>query len=345
MIVREKEPPNLEMPFANLDGFLTPNEQFYVRCHFPIPQIEPASWRLKVEGAVDRPCEFNYEEICKMESKTIPATLECAGNSRVFLAKAKGVQWHLGAVGNAEWTGVYLRDILQKAGLRDEACEIILEGADNGPIAEPPRPDGKIHFARSLPKEKAMDDVLLAYKMNGEPLTASHGFPVRAIVPGWYAMASIKWLQRIVVTDKPYNGYYQTVDYAHWQTTDFGPALVPITEMQVKAEIARPEMNEVIRAGENYRVTGGAWSSGEIAKVELSTDGGASWQLVRLNDNSKPNAWRLWDYEWKTPSKSGKYTLLARATDSHGRVQSEKRDAGRGTYMINHYLPIEVEIR
>jgi DMSO/TMAO reductase YedYZ molybdopterin-dependent catalytic subunit len=346
MIIREKEPPNLEMPFAHLDGFITPNEQFYVRCHFPIPQIDALSWRLKVEGAVERPFELGYDEIRQMKSHTIAATLECAGNSRVFLVpKVKGVQWQLGAVGNAEWTGVLLSEILQQAEIKNGA-EVILEGADNGTIAEPPRPSGKIHFARSLPKEKAMDDVLLAFQMNGAPLAASHGFPLRAIVPGWYAVASIKWLQRIIVTDKPFNGYYQTVDYAHWQRDDAGPALVPITEMQVKAEIARPENNEVIPAGRSYRVTGSAWTSAsEITKVELSTDGGASWQPAKLKEPSRQNAWRLWEFEWKTPSKPGGYNLIARATDSRGRTQPEKHDADRGTYMINHCLPTEIEIR
>ena len=346
MIIREKEPANLEMPFAGLDGFITPNEQFYVRCHFPIPQIDAQNWRLKIEGAVERPLELSYDEICGMKPETIPATLECAGNSRIFLSKAKGVQWHLGAVGNAEWTGVSLGELLRQAGIKDDAREIILEGADSGAIAEPPRPDGKIHFSRSLPKEKAMDDVLLVWKMNGEPLTPAHGYPLRAIVPGWYAMASIKWLQRIIVTKERYDGYYQTIDYSRWERTDSGPVVVPITEMQVKSQIARPEINEVIDAGTNYRVRGSAWSSqAEITKVELSTDNGASWQLVRLDPVSKPNAWRLWDFAWNTPRQPGKHTLLARATDSRGRTQPATRQENSGTYMINHYLPIEVEIR
>ena len=347
MIIREKEPPNLEMPFANLDGFITPNEQFYVRCHFPIPEIDERAWRLKIEGAVDRPFELQYDQVCAMKTHTVAATLECAGNSRVFLVpKVKGVQWQLGAVGNAEWTGVLLKDVLQKAGLKSEAREIILEGADSGAIAEPPRPGGKIHFARSVPIEKALHDVLLAFQMNGERLTASHGFPLRAIVPGWYAMASIKWLQRIIVTDKPFNGYYQTVDYAYWKRADAGPALVPITELQVKAEIARPAMNEVIPGQSKYLVTGSAWSSAsEIVKVELSTNGGDSWELVRLTGKPVQNAWQLWEFDWETPSKSGKYTLLARATDSRGRRQTDKHDPDNGTYMINHYLPIEVELR
>jgi DMSO/TMAO reductase YedYZ molybdopterin-dependent catalytic subunit len=347
MIIREKEPANLEMPFSMLDGFITPNEQFYVRNHFPIPQIDVRDWRLKIEGAVERPVELSYENITQMKTRTVASTLECAGNSRVFLVpKVKGTQWQLGAVGNAEWTGIPLGDLLRQAGIMSDAVDAILEGADSGMIEEPPRPTGKIHFARSLPKAKAMDDVLLAFEMNGEPLSASHGFPLRAIVPGWYAVASIKWLQRIIVTDAPFNGYYQTVDYAYWQRGDRGPTLAPIDEMQVKAEIARPAMSEIVRAGSSYCVTGAAWTAdAEIAKVELSTDGGASWQEVKLTGEPVRNAWRLWEFDWKTPSQLGKYILMARAIDSRGRMQPGKRDADRGTYMINHCLPIDVEVR
>jgi len=196
MITREKEPPNLEMPFSALDGFVTPNEQFYVRCHFPIPKINERDWRLKIEGKVARPFAVTMDDLRQMPAHTITATLECAGNSRVFLVpKVKGVQWELGAIGNAEWTGVRLRDLLQRAGMADEAREIVLEGADNGTIAEPPRPAGKINFARSLPVEKAMDDVLLAHSMNGQPLSAAHGFPLRAIVPGACTRVEVQWLR------------------------------------------------------------------------------------------------------------------------------------------------------
>jgi DMSO/TMAO reductase YedYZ molybdopterin-dependent catalytic subunit len=169
MITREKEPPNLEMPFGALEGLVTPTERFYVRCHFPIPKIDEREWRLKVEGRVARAFEMTMDELREMPAHTIMATIECAGNSRVFLVpKVKGVQWELGAVGNAEWTGVRLRDVLERARISDSAHEIIFEGADNGTIAELPRPAGKVHFARSVPVEKAMDDVLLAFAMNGE---------------------------------------------------------------------------------------------------------------------------------------------------------------------------------
>jgi DMSO/TMAO reductase YedYZ molybdopterin-dependent catalytic subunit len=346
MITREKEPPNLEMPFSALESFVTPNERFYVRCHFPIPKINERDWRLKVEGKVARPFEVTMDDLRQMPTQTIMVTLECAGNSRVFLVpKVKGVQWELGAVGNAEWTGVRLCDVLQRAGIANEAREIILEGADNGTIAEPPRPAGKINFARSLSVEKALDDVLLAHSMNGQPLTAAHGFPLRAIVPGWYAMASIKWLQRIIVSDQPFNGYYQSVDYACWQRREGGPVLIPLTTMQVKAEIAHPENNEVIRANGKYLINGAAWTAEEaISKVEVSCDGGKSWSEANLKGAPIKNAWRLWEFEWQTPSP-GNYTLMARATDSRGRMQPMERDNNSGTYVICHCLPIEVEVR
>jgi DMSO/TMAO reductase YedYZ molybdopterin-dependent catalytic subunit len=343
MITREKQPPNLEMPFGTLDGFITPTEQFYVRCHFPIPEIDERSWRLTIEGATS--VQFSLADLRNFAPEIQTVTLECAGNSRVFLVpKVKGVQWELGAVGNAEWTGVKLRDVLKHAGLKNGARDVILEGADKGTIAELPRPAGQNHFARSIPIEKAMDDVLLVWEMNGRPLTPAHGFPLRAVVPGWYGMASIKWLQRVIVSDQPFNGYYQTVDYAFWQRNHSGPTLTPLTEMQPKAQIARPENNEVISAGKSYLIEGAAWSGkAEIRRVEISLDKGKSWLDANLEGESKKNAWRLWHFEWNAP-EAGKHMLLARATDSHGRVQPLERDADYGTYMINHSLPIEVEV-
>src|SRR5256885_8697285 len=315
MITREKEPPNLEMLFSALDSFGTAKERFYVRCHFPIPKINERDWRLKVEGKVARPFEVTMDDLRQMPTQMITVTLECAGNSRVFLVpKVKGVQWELGAVGNAEWTGVRLRELLQRAEVANNAREIILEGADNGTIAEPPRPAGKINFARSLPVEKALNDVLLAHSMNGQPLTAAHGFPLRAIVPGWYAMASIKWLQRVIVTDQPFTGYYQTIDYAYWQRRAKVAELIPLSEMQIKAEIAKPAEGETVPANSSVRVHGAAWmSDGEITKVELSTDGGSSWKEANLLGEPKPNAWRLWEFNWQTPVAPGNQTLIARA--------------------------------
>ena len=338
MIVREREPLNLEMPFGSLDGFITPVDRFFVRSHFSIPQINVKTWRLKVEGDVETPLELSYDEVREMESGTIAVTMECAGNGRAFLTPATaGAQWERGAVSTAEWTGVRLSEVLRRAGLMHSVREIIFEGADRGEIKEPPEPAGETHYARSMPLEKANEDVLLAFKMNGEELTPAHGAPLRIIVPGWYGMASVKWLTRIIASAQPFQGYYQTLDYAYWERGPSAPTLVPITEMRVKAQIARPGFAEAVHAGELYRVCGAAWTTGaEITKVEISTNGGATWHDTHLLGQTIRNAWRLWEYDWKVPTNPGKATLLVRATDSEGRTQPTERDQDRRSYMVNH---------
>jgi DMSO/TMAO reductase YedYZ molybdopterin-dependent catalytic subunit len=346
-IVRSEKTLNLEMPFSTLDSFLTPTKLFFVRTRFAMPAIDRDAWWLHVEGEVEKPFAINYEQLMTLESVTAPVTLECAGNSRSFLQpKVEGVQWHLGAVGTAEWSGVRLSTLLDRASPKPNACEVILEGSDCGMLEEPKSPSGELRFARSIPLEKARRDVFLVYKMNGKDLPPEHGFPVRAIVPGWFAMASVKWLQRIIVTDRPFTGYYQTMDYAYWERQADIAELKPLTEMQVKAEIARPAENEIVPANTRVCVRGAAWTcDAEITKVALSTDGGATWSDTRLVGESKPNAWRFWEFDWQTPSQPGKRTLIARATDSLGRTQPVLRDHDRGTYMINHLLPITVEVK
>ena len=347
LIVREKDPENLEFPFTKLDSLLTPNNLFYVRNHFTTPKIEAMTWRLKVVGAVEKPLELTYDQVLALPSRTTPVTLECAGNGRAFLdPKAKGVQWELGAVSTAEWTGVMLATILDKAGVKKNAVDVVLEGTDTGEPKNDPKPVGKIHFARGMPLAKALKpEVLLAYKMNGAVLPELHGFPLRAVVGGWYGMASVKWLHRIVVTDKPFHGYEETTDYSIWEQRDGLPTMVPLTEIEVKSSIARPTAGEAIAADKPYRVHGAAWAGeSEIAKVEISTDGGKTWTETKLLGQAQSMTWRLWEYDWQTP-KAGKHSLLARATDQRGRVQPLKRDANRRSYMINHALPTEVEVK
>jgi len=346
-ILRGEDPLNLETPFETLRDFITPTEAFYVRTHFPIPAIDKDEWWLHVEGEVEKPFAINYEELLKLESRTIPVTLECAGNNRNFLEpKVQGVQWGLGAVGTAEWTGVPLSILLDRAGVKSNSREVILEGVDGGTVENPKAPPGQLKFARSVPLAKAREDVLLAYKMNDADLPPQNGFPLRAIVPGWYAMASIKWLQRIIVTDRTFTGYHQTFDYAFWKRRGDIAELTPLSEMQVKAEIAKPAQGEIVPVNSNVRVHGAAWtSSGDITKVELSIDGGSAWSDAKLVGELKPNAWRLWEFDWNTPARPQKATLIARATDSNGRAQPVERDPDRGTYMINHLLPITVEVR
>lgn len=349
MIIREKEPENLEFPFAALHKSITPNEQFFIRSHFPVPRLSARGWGLKIEGLVEHPCEISYEDLLAMPSRTVVMTLECAGNSRIFLSpKVGGLQWELGAVGCAEWTGVPLAAVLERAGVHTGAVEVVLEGADSGEIKKEPQSPGKIHFARSLPLDKALQpEVILAWQMNGAPLPPSHGFPVRAIVPGWYGMASVKWLRRIIVTDRIFCGYFQTSDYTFWDQRDGLPIqLLPVTEVEIKAQIARPALRELVPADSIYRVYGAAWGGeSTVVKVEVSDDGGRNWKSAQLLGEPVAYAWRLWEYHWRTPGHEGSYTLMARATDDRGREQPMQRDERRGTYVISHVQPIEVEVR
>jgi len=260
LIIRQKEPTNLEMPFDQVDSYLTPTELFYIRSHFPTPKLDLAGYRLRIDGAVRNPLALSYKELREMRSETRIATLECAGNGRVFLVpQARGAQWELGAVGNAEWTGVPLRALLERAGLEDDACEVVLEGADRGTPAEEPIPPGPISYARSVPREKAVQpEVLIAYQMNGRDLSRDHGYPVRAIVPGHYGMASVKWLTRIQAVREPFQGYWQTSDYGYWDYLDGKPVRRALAEMKLKSAIARPRVYETLLPNRSYTVFGAA---------------------------------------------------------------------------------------
>ena len=349
LILREKDPENLEFPFSTLTSFITPNEQFFIRSHFSVPKVSPRSWRLKVEGLVDRPFEISYNDLLNLPYRSIMTTLECAGNSRIFLTpKVGGLQWGLGAVGNAEWTGVPLAAVLERARVRPGAVEVVLEGADAGEIKKEPQSPGKIHYARSLPVEKALrSDVLLAYEMNGTQLPMAHGFPLRVVVPGWYAMASVKWLTRIVLTDRVFQGYFQTADYTYWDQREGLPIqLLPLAELEVKAQIARPALHEVVPSHSVYRMHGAAWAGeSEVIKVEVSTNAGRTWKAAELLSASSRYAWCLWEYRWRTPPRVGRHIVMARATDARGHVQPMHRDPHRGTYMISHVQPIEVDVQ
>ena len=349
LTVRMAEPQNLESAFGDLTSVVTPNDQFFIRSHFAVPKVDPKSYRLIVEGAVENPLELTLEDIQAMPSVTMPLTLECAGNGRVFLVPAsRGLQWQFGAVGNAEWTGVPLAAILEKAKAKASAVEVILVGADKGMIAGDNPSPGAIAFDRSIAIEKAKKpEVILAYKQNGEALSISHGFPLRAVIGGWYGMASVKWLSRIVVTEKPYDGFWQTFDYATYERRDGGLAtLVPITAMLPKAQIARPLIGEVVPAGKAYTVRGSAWAGeAAVGKVEVSLDGGKIWIEAKLVREAKPFCWQMWTFTWDVPNAAGPAKLLCRCTDAAGKGQPEKRDPDRRTYVINHLVPVEVTIR
>ena len=348
MIVRQTEPQNLEMPFASLDEWLVSTERFYVRSHFGVPKMEAKSFKLIVEGHVENRLELTLDEIKKLGEATTPLTMECAGNGRVFLVPAvRGLQWGHGAVGNAEWTGIPLGTLLDRAKPKAGAVDVVLAGADTGAIAADPATPGPIHFSRGLPIAKARKpETMIAWGMNGAALTPAHGFPLRAIVGGWYGMASVKWLNRIVVTDRPYQGYFQTMDYSYFvRPTGSDPEIVPVTEIQPKAAIARPGPNEVIAVGKPYTVFGAAWAGERpVATVELSSDGGKSWVAAQLDEKPKPYCWVKWRWNW-TPVAKGPAKLLAKCTDDRVATQPEKRDGDRRSYAINHWIPVDVLVR
>ena len=345
LIIRQKDPNNLEMPFDQLDDFITPSELFYIRSHFPTPELDPATCRLSIGGAVRRELSLSYADICAMPSRTCVATLECAGNSRVFLVPpVPGAQWELGAVGNAEWTGVPLSVLLEGAGLADEVCELVLEGADRGVPKEEPKPPGPISYARSISRKRAMEpDVLVAYQMNGRDLTRDHGYPLRAIVPGHYGMASVKWLTNVVAVTQPFQGYWQTSDYGYWDDSAGVPIRRPLAEMKLKSQIARPRVYERLEPGRPYTVFGAAWAGdADVIEIWVSLDGGASWVQGDFLDPINRHAWRRWKYDWITPTQSGRYTLLARATSADQCIQPNRHNPNFGSYVINQPLPIEV---
>jgi DMSO/TMAO reductase YedYZ molybdopterin-dependent catalytic subunit len=348
MIIRQKEPVNLEFPFDKLNSFITPNDLFYIRSHFQAPELTTDYYQLRIHGAVENPLSLDYQQLREFPSETRTATLECAGNSRIFLVpQVEGAQWELGAVGNAEWTGVPLRVLLEQTGLAKNACEVVFEGADRGTPKEQPIPPGPISYARSLPLAKAVrPEVLVAYQMNGRELSRDHGYPVRLIVPGYYGMASVKWLTSIQVLEEPFQGYWQTSDYGYWDYIDGKPVRRPLSEMALKSQIARPGMYEVIPAGSDYIVTGAAWCGhSDVSEIELSTDGGQHWTAAEFMDPAQPYVWRRWQFLWHVPQKPGQYTLAARAQDATGAVQPEGHNPSHGTYVINHPLPIDVIVR
>jgi DMSO/TMAO reductase YedYZ molybdopterin-dependent catalytic subunit len=348
MIVRQTRPVNLETPLDQVDSYLTPVELFYVRSHFDAPQIDSAVYQLRIDGAVREPSSFTYEQLKAMPSETRVATLECAGNGRALLdPPVRGVQWELGAVGNAEWTGVPLAGLLGRVGLREDAYEIVLEGADRGVPNDSANRAEAISFARSISRDKAVHgDVLIAYAMNGNPLPVDHGFPVRAIVPGHYGMASVKWLTHIEAVREPFLGYWQTTDYAYWaRRADGQQVRRALAEGGPKSEIIRPRALEKVVPNEPYTIEGIAWAGEDaVTRVSVSTDGGQSWSEAQCIDPARPYAWRRWRFDWLTPRAPGRYSLLSRATGGNGGSQPDTRDPSYGTYVINHVLPVEVVV-
>lgn len=336
-------PENSETPLESIRSWVTPNRLFFIRNHFETPTVDLSSWRLRVEGCVNHAAEWTWEQLMALPQRSVFATVECAGNGRSFLQeKVAGVQWGAGAIGHAEWTGVPLCRLLEQAGVWPGAVEVLFEGCDCGSEADHPEP---MPFARSLPLAKALDrDTLLATRMNGELLSPSHGFPLRLFVPGWYGVASVKWLRRIEVLDRPFHGYFQSVKYTVQRQTPNGRETVVVGSMTVKSELIRPAEGAELSIGTN-RLFGVAWAGEEaVDRVEVSTDGGRSWNDAELLGLRTPYCWTMWEYLWEV-GEPGDYSLLTRAVSASGRVQPMQHDPLNGGYLIHHSRPILVHVR
>jgi len=342
LVVHPGEALNCETPPADLGAEVTPTARFYRRNHFPIPVIDPATWRLSVGGMVRQPLGLSLHELTQLPAETMTVTLECAGNGRTqFQPPTQGVQWGSGAVGTAEWTGPRLADVLARAGVRPGACEVTFGGADRGAVDDLPYP---IRFERSLPVRDALESgALLAYAMNGEPLSARHGYPLRLVVPGWYAVASVKWLTDIRVVGEPFDGYFQSVHYVYDWDRGGHDAPEAVRQMQVRALITRPGTGQELAAG-GVIVRGVAWSgAAPIVRVEVSVAGGP-WQKARLVGTPAVYGWQQWEF-LASGLEPGQVSIRARAADLAGRVQPERPEWNRLGYGANFIHEVQVLLR
>jgi sulfane dehydrogenase subunit SoxC len=306
---------NQETRLETLRGYLTPASHFYVRNHAPTPTVDLKAWRLKVEGnGVGKPLELAFDDLLRLPSRSVTCFVECAGNGRGFFKEvmgkpASGTQWRFGAIGVAEWTGVPLGEVLERAGLKPglprDILNVLIEGTDQGKVSRP------------ITVDKALeDDTLLAYAMNGEPIAPDHGFPVRAIVPGWVGINNIKWAGRVEVRDSKIDVRTTTRSYI-LEGPDY-PDKPPLRLQTLKSAVALP-WGATLLAGSQL-VRGFAWSPvGRIQKVEVSLDRGATWRAAALREPNIPRAWVRWELEWD--ARPGEHTLTTRATDDKGNTQ------------------------
>ena len=348
LTVRVARPFDAETPVGEFASFLTPIDRFFVRSHFGPPAmetIEESQWKLSVGGAVERPQVFSMTSLRQLEPVAITAVLQCSGNGRAYhQPRVPGVQWDRGAVGNAQWTGVRLRDVLQAAGVRAEGRHVQFQGADRPAVATVPL------FVRSIPLEKALHpDTIVAYEMNGRALPLLHGAPLRVITPGWMAESCIKWLTDIVVREDEAKGYYMQTAYrvpGHLASSSTGlnsDAMVPVEVMPVKSLIVSPESGQHATIG-HVMIQGVAWA-GEtrVAKVELSMDEGKSWKTAQLLGEARPYAWRQWRFIW--PAKvPGIFTVVCRATDEQGAAQPPVSPWNPGGFLWNGWDRITVDV-
>jgi DMSO/TMAO reductase YedYZ molybdopterin-dependent catalytic subunit len=294
---------------------------------------------------VERPRAFTLQELRQFEPVTITAVVQCSGNGRAFYRpKVPGVQWERGAVGNAQWTGVRLRDVLAMAGVKEPAQHVQLQGADRPVVATVPL------FVRSIPLTKALHpDTILAYEMNGRPLPLLHGAPLRVIAPGWMADSCTKWLTEITVQAEEAQGYYMQTAYRvpvqplEPGASSNGQATVPVEAMVVKSLIAAPGEGETVKAGP-VTIQGVAWGGeAKVVKVEVSFDEGRTWEQARLIGEDHPYAWRQWQFLWRVKT-AGTVTIVCRATDARGETQPASSPWNPSGFLWNGWDRITVTV-
>lgn len=344
MIVRSFRFVDLETPVEYFNTWLTPVPHFFVRNHMYEPsELNREDWRLTVGGEVEKPLTLSLAELSKLETHAVVNTLECAGNGRsLHRPQVPGIQWGKGAVSTARFSGPRLRDVLQRAGVKPSGKHVMFRGLDDVPGKVPP-------FIRSIPIEKALDsDTLVATHMNGAALTKHHGFPARALVPGWIGAASCKWLTEIKVLESEFVGNFMSPGYRFPnQSVKPGDAVKPedthpLTALSVKSVISWPSDGATVNSG-RVAVHGTAWAGeADVVKVEVSTDGGTTWNPAKLESEQAHYAWRLWSYEWN--AKGGDYAILSRATDSQGRVQPAAPVWNPSGYLYNAVDQVKVHV-
>lgn len=334
---------NRGMPLEALRYPVTPTGMHYLLIHFDIPYAEADTWRLEVAGLVDRPVTLSMDEIRSRPAVTHTVTMECAGNGRALLNPRPISQpWLLEAIGTAEWTGTPLRGLLDEAGVSPDAVEILFTGSDRGVQA-----DEEQDYQRSLTLDEATrDEVLIAYEMNGAPLEPQHGFPLRLIVPGWYGMSSVKWLERIEAIAEPFHGYQMHSYYYRQSGDDVGE---PVDLIKVRSLMIPPGIPDfltrtrLVKQG-SVTLTGRAWAGRlSVSRVEVSTDGGRTWEDARIDAPFSQYAWRGWSFDWD--AGPGRHALCVRATDSEGNVQPTDQPwnyQGMGNTMV-HRVDVIVE--
>jgi DMSO/TMAO reductase YedYZ molybdopterin-dependent catalytic subunit len=331
-------PLNAELPRERLREAITPAENVYVRTNFGVPRLDAANHEILVDGAVATSFSIRVPEVRQLSALSLTSTMECAGNDRLGLRPVpRGEPWLGGAISTAHWSGVALRALLERASISSLATEVLVEGADQGERADSHE---RVKFARSLPISDALaPSTLLALEMNGAPLTPEHGAPVRLVVPGWYGMASVKWVTRVSVLTVPYLGYFQTRRYIYQN----GNGTEPVTRMRVKSIIVEPAEGSIHDRG-TIGVWGWAWSGGgSISHVELAV-GDGDWREVELEPSMTPHTWSRWQTVIRA-DRPGRYVLRSRATDSAGATQPEAPEWNQLGYGNNAIQPVVIEVR